>query len=163
MRIAAKTSSPTPSEISANTTPARRVETAPKSMPKKRPAVAPAIGTSGIGIGSPPLIARMRWMLAYPPSPKYTAWPNDSSPVWPSSRLYDSANTAAIPICESSERPKLPSSPGTCGRTIRSRAATTQTFWRAAQRRAPELAAAAVFAVSALMSRAYRAGRAAGR
>jgi len=62
--MAAKTSSPTPSEMRANTTPARRVVTAPKTSPKNSPAPAPASGTSSIGMGSPPSMARMRWMLA---------------------------------------------------------------------------------------------------
>ena len=117
IRDAAKTSSPTPSEISANTTPARRVVSAPNSMPKKRPAAAPASGTSGIGSPKPALIARMTWIAAKPPKPKYTAWPNESRPVCPRSRLYDSANTVAMAIWLKSERPKLLLKPGICGRT----------------------------------------------
>ncbi|MCY1356127.1 hypothetical protein D9M69_425690 [compost metagenome] len=42
------------------------------------------------------------------PSPEYTAWPNDSMPVCPSSMLYDSAKMIMMPICDISVMAKPP-------------------------------------------------------
>ena len=112
MNVAAYISSPTPSEISAKIVPDLLVVIAPKNKPPSSPPPAPARGTSATGSGRPWLIARMTWMAAYPPRPKYTACPNDRRPVCPKSRLNDSANTAAMAICVSSDRPKSESTPG---------------------------------------------------
>ena len=45
--------SPMPSEIIANTVPARLVEKLPNSKPKNKPASPPASGVSGSGIKNP--------------------------------------------------------------------------------------------------------------
>jgi hypothetical protein len=36
--------------------------------------------------------------VANAPTPKYAAWPNDSRPAWPPSRLNAQANSTAISI-----------------------------------------------------------------
>jgi len=62
--VAAWIISPTPSEMSAKMVPARRVVTAPNTMPKASPAAAPASGTSGTGTGRPAFTARRKWIEA---------------------------------------------------------------------------------------------------
>ena len=60
MNVAAYTSSPTPSEISAKIVPALLVVTEPNTIPASSPPAAPASGTSTIGSGRPWLIARIK-------------------------------------------------------------------------------------------------------
>ncbi len=64
MNVAAYTSSPTPSEISAKIVPAFFVVTEPNTMPASKPPAAPASGTSTTGNGKPWLMSRMTWMAA---------------------------------------------------------------------------------------------------
>src|SRR5258708_6210031 len=103
------TISPTPSEIIANIVPARRVVTPPRISPAARPPSPPISGSTTMS-QAPPAPAlpaqRIAWIAQNAPSPKYTAWPNDKRPVWPSSMLYDSAKIVAIPIWHISDSAK---------------------------------------------------------
>ena len=77
-----------PSEIMAKTVPARLVEKLPTTAANSSPPSPPTRGTRGTGSHRPCRAARFRaWAAKNPPKPKYTAWPNDSMPPWPSSML----------------------------------------------------------------------------
>ncbi len=95
LHAAAATHSPSPSVIIANAVPERRVASSPAAKPKAAPATPPTSGNSGSG---PP-----KWLnqcaAANAPRPANAACPNDSSPVVPSCRLYDSASTTSAAVC----------------------------------------------------------------
>ncbi len=64
------TSSPMPSEIIANTVPARLVITQPMIIAKTRPPIPPNNGMNGSGIGQPcDTTAFIMWQAAKPPRP----------------------------------------------------------------------------------------------
>ncbi len=89
----------------ANAVSPRLVATDPASTAATSPPAAPTSGSSGAGIGQPLPAARIRCMAAKPPKPRKTAWPKSSMPPCPSSMLNDSANTMAMPMRQSSDRP----------------------------------------------------------
>lgn len=95
LHAAAATHSPRPSVIIANAVPARRVASTPNSRPKAAPAAPPTSGSSGSG---PPKRLN-QCAAANAPRPANAAWPNDSRPVVPSCRLYDSASTTSAAVC----------------------------------------------------------------
>ncbi|MDT4824040.1 hypothetical protein FQZ97_572810 [compost metagenome] len=92
-------SSASASVIIEKYTPARMVANQPATRPNSRPATPPASGIRGVGSRPAPPSAFMAWMVANVPTPKYAAWPKDSMPPWPASRLKAQANSAAISIC----------------------------------------------------------------
>ena len=88
MRDEAAINSPIPREIMANTVPALRVEKLPMNSPANRPKAPPTKGIQKMEKDTEPDSIRIRPCTARnPPSPKYTAWPNDSIPPCPSSML----------------------------------------------------------------------------
>ncbi|KAG0897510.1 hypothetical protein G6F32_017374 [Rhizopus arrhizus] len=72
-------------------------------------------------------------MAANEPTPKYAAWPKDSMPPWPASRLKAQAKSAAISICTAATSWPGGSSQGsahsTPTQTINSRAPETLRVW----------------------------------
>ena len=89
----------------ANAVSPRLVATDPARTAVTSPPAAPTSGNAGAGIHHPAPAARMACMAAKPPKPRNTAWPKSSMPPWPSSMLNDSANTIAMPMRHSNDRP----------------------------------------------------------
>ncbi|MNT15442.1 hypothetical protein D3C72_1504940 [compost metagenome] len=70
--------------------PWRRMASTPNSQPSSAPVSVPAIRPSS-GVRPQTLIA---WPATYAEPPRKAAWPKDSSPVQPNSRLKAAANSA---------------------------------------------------------------------